>query len=127
MKELKLTITHFKMLDTVLYFNKKELYPLAEGVYKIVAGIVDEETVEYMNCPTFATLVSFSSKKVCRYLLMLQRYGFLRKVFDRETNELYLSITPQGKDAVEMYHRKHRLQYVKKKREVKKTIVKIEN
>ena len=125
MKELKLNITYFKMLDTIDYLNQMDCFPLPEGVYKIVGGIVDEETINYMDCPTFGTLVSFGSKKVCRYLLMLQRHGYIQKIFHRASNNLYLSITDKGKAALLTYHKKHKAPYIKKKREVKKTIVSV--
>ena len=54
MKELELTITHIKILDTISNLNKQGMYPLSDGVYKIVAGIVDEETANLRDEPTFA-------------------------------------------------------------------------
>lgn len=125
MKELKLNITYMKMLDTIKYLNELHLYPLPEGIFKIVNGIVDEETLNYMDCPTFGTLISFNSKKVCRYLLMLQRYDFIKKIYDRNTDELYLLICEKGKEACLTYHKKHKTPYTKKQKVVKKTIVKI--
>ena len=126
MKELKLTITHYKMLDTVYWLNNEHLYPSANGVYKILHGDIDEDTVNITNCPTFSSLISYGSKKVCRFLLALYRYGYLTKIYDKKSNELYLSITHLGRDAIEKYHKKHPHGYKKGIKKFKKEIVKIE-
>lgn len=125
MMELKLVITHFKILDTIAYLNQKDLYPLAEGVYKIVAGIVDEETVNYRDVPTFSTLTSFASKKVCRYLLALQKHGYIKKKFNLQTDNLYYQITEVGSEVLRKYHKKHKKPYIQKARVIKPTIVKM--
>ena len=125
MMELKLVITHFKILDTIAYLNQRDLYPLAEGVYKIVAGIIDEETVNYRDAPTFSTLTSFTSKKVCRYLLALQKHGYIKKKFNLQTDNLYYQITEVGSEALRKYHKKHKRPYIQKARVIKSTIVKM--
>ena len=58
-KELKRYLGEdIKILDTISNLNKQGMYPLSDGVYKIVAGIVDEETANLRDEPTFATLIS---------------------------------------------------------------------
>ena len=125
MKELKRSITHIKILHTVKELNDNHLYPNQEGIYKILSGVKDEETESLMGIPTFGSLISYSSKKVCHYILALYRYGFLTKIFDRETKELYLTLTEKGDLELFTYLRKHKNGYSKKKKELKKTIVKI--
>ena len=125
MKALKLTITHFKVLDTIYYLNIKNKYPLADGVYKILAGIIDEETIYYQDLPTFGTLISFGSKKVCRYLAALQKHGYIHKRFDEKTNNLYFEISTLGKNASENYHRVHKRPYAKKQRKTNPTIIEL--
>lgn len=125
MKELKLTITHFKILHTVKFLNDQKLYPNQEGVYKILSGEKDEETEPLMEAPTFGSLISYSSKKVCHYILALNRYGYLAKIFDRESKELYLTLTEKGDIELFKFLKKHKNGYSKKKPTLKKTIVKI--
>lgn len=125
MKELKLSITHYKILHTVKTLNDMKLYPKQEGVYKIVHGIIDEETESLQEAPTFGSLISYNSKKVSRYVLMLVRYGYLAKIFDRETKDLYLTLTGKGDVELFNYLQKHKGEYQKKKKQIKKTIVKI--
>lgn len=125
MKELKLTITHYKVLDTIYYLNIQNKYPLADGVYKILSGIIDEETLFYQDLPTFSTLISFSSKKVCRYLLALQKAGHIHKRFDEKTNNLYFEITAKGKKEIESFHKVHIKPYPKKRRVIEKTIIEL--
>ena len=126
MKELKLVITHYKLLDTIKWLNDKHLYATALGVHKIVHGDVDEDTVKLTNCPTFSTLISYGSKKVARFLLALHRYGYLIKVYDKKSAALYLSITLKGRDALALYHKKHKANYKKGARKFKPEIIKIE-
>lgn len=123
MKQIELTITHFKILDTVRELNYRGMYPLSDGIYKIVAGIVDEETMDLMDLSTFGTLISFNSKKICRYLLMLKRYGYLNKIYNKNDDALYYAITNLGSDSLDKYHKKHKKPYIKKKRVIKKTIL----
>lgn len=125
MKELKLTITHQKILDTIRLLNVKQFFPNQEGVYKILSGIKDEETEQFLDLTTFGTLISYSSKKICRFILPLFRYGYIEKKFDRNTNDLYLAITFKGKEASELFHKKYKKPYPKANKILKKTIVKI--
>ena len=124
MKELEITITHIKILETISSLNKKNMYPLSDGVYKIVAGIIDEETISLMDLPTFGTLISFGSKKVCRYLLALKRYGYIKKIYSKAKDNLYYATTNLGEDTLIKYHKKHKRPFVKKKRTIKETILK---
>ena len=126
MKELKLVITHYKLLDTIKWLNDKHLYATALGVHKIVHGDLDEDTVNLTGCPTFSTLISYGSKKVARFLLALHRYGYIIKVYDKKTNALYLSITFKGREALEVFHKKHRGEYKKTAKKFKSQIVTIE-
>ena len=124
MKELEITITHIKILETISSLNKKNMYPLSDGVYKIVAGIIDEETISLMDLPTFGTLISFGSKKDCRYLLALKRYGYIKKIYSKTKDNLYYATTNLGEDTLIKYHKKHKRPFVKKKRTIKETILK---
>lgn len=125
MRQLELIITHYKILDTISELNKRHMYPLSDGVYKIVAGIIDEETIGLKDLPTFGTLISFGSKKVCRFLLALQRYGYIKKIYNEKEDKLYYATTLLGEDALEKYHKKHKKGYAKKERPFKKTILKL--
>ncbi len=126
MATLKLVITHYKLLDTVKSLNDMHLYASALGVFKIVHGDIDEDTINLVELNTFSTLTSYGSKKIARFLLALYRYGYLIKIYDKPTNALYLSITFKGREALELYHKKHPQNYKKSSRKFKKEIVKIE-
>lgn len=125
MSELKLVITHYKILDLVETLNKQNLYPNQEGVFKIVSGLVDEETEEYQNLNTFGVLRSYSSKKICRFILALLRHGYLEKKYDPKTDELYLKITTLGSLTLAKYLKKRKTPYAKTKGEKPVTIVTI--
>ena len=125
MKELELNITYFKILATIDNLNKKNLYPISDGIYKIIAGIVDDETANMVDEPTFGTLISFNSKKTCRYLLALQRHKFIKKIYCRPKDLLVYTLTELGKDELNKYYKKHKKPFLKKKRSFKATIIKL--
>ena len=112
-------------MHTIKSLNEMKLYPNQEGVYKLVHGDIDDETNSLKEIPTFGTLISYSSKKVCRYILALVRYNYVTHIFDRESKELYLTLTEKGELALFEYLRKHKKGYKRVEKTLKKTIVKI--
>ena len=125
MKQFVLNQTYCKVLLTISELNKLSYYPLNEGVYKILAGINDEEVMPFANLVTFGTLTSYSSKKICHLTLMLFRHGFIGKIYDAKTKKLYLRVTPEGEKALEEFFLKHKRDFSKRKPKKAVTIVKI--
>jgi len=126
MKEFKLNQTYFKALITIKALNDAHYYPLNEGIYKILVGIVDDETKPFIDIDTFGTLISFSSKKVCRLTMMLYRYGYIGRVFDINTKQLYFSLTDKGLHAAEVFLKRHKKPFARKSKNSSPTIVKID-
>ena len=124
-QKFTLTITYIKILETVFELNEKGFYPLPQGVYKIVSGKTDEETLDYKWIKTYGSLISFSSKKVSRFIMMLLRYEYLHKKYDPNTDELYLARAFLKKSSLFEYQRKHKINYSKKESNKRRTIVKI--
>ena len=125
MTELKLNITHFKLLATIDNLNKKGIYPLSDGIYKIAAGIVDEETASLMDEATFGVLISFGSKKICRYLLALQRHAYIKKIYCKPKDYLVYTLTQTGSDSLMKFYKKRKKPFIKKKRKIKETLIKL--
>ena len=125
-KEFTLTVTHFKILETVEYLNNLKYYPLAHGVRKILMGEKDDETLSFKECPTYGTLISYPSKKISRYVMMLQRYHYLNKKYDDVTDKLYLEISTLGILELLKYRKKHKQSYKKKITKKETTIVHID-
>lgn len=124
-KTLVLTISHYKILFTIDYLNKQNYYPLSKGVWKILKGDIDEETMPFMECESFGTITSYSSKKISRLIMMLYRYHYLSKKYDEKTNELYLEISDLGASSLAKYLAKHKNSFKKKEKTIERTIVKI--
>ena len=120
-----LSTTDYKILQTIFLLNKENKYPLPEGVKKILNGEKDDETLQYQEYPTYMTLISYSSKKISRYILMLLRYKYLEKIYDKTTDELYLKITRLGEDELNVYLRKHHPHFKKREQVSRPTIVEI--
>lgn len=126
MKNLKITASYIKILETVEWLNNQHYYPLEEGIFKIITGANDDETKKYKKCPSYGTLISFGSKKVCRFTMMLIRYGYLTRIYHKESNQLYLSITDLGLAEIVTYRKTHKRAFRKKEVLEKPTIVKID-
>ena len=114
-----------KVLDTVDALNKKNLYPLPQGVYKILVGSVEPEFIIYQDLPTYGTLISFSSKHISRLIMMLLRHGYLSRIYDEKSDELYLKLTEKGDIFLFKYHKKHKYSFVKRDDNKKPLIVEI--
>ena len=121
----KLTRSDIKILETVASLNENDFYPLPDGVYKILKGVVDKETVPFMDYPTFSTLISCKSKRISMSIMLLVRYKYLEKVYSKEHNELFLKLSDFGKAFLMNYHKKHKCHYKKKEKQIKTTIVHI--
>ena len=125
MKQFALNQTYCKVLLTISELNKLSFYPLNEGVYKILAGINDEEVEPFADLVTFGTLTSYTSKKICHLTLMLFRHGYLGKIYDSKTKKLYLRVTEDGEKALEGFFLKRKKSFNKRKLKNAPTIVKI--
>ena len=118
--------TDIKILETVKLLNDNDEYPLPLGVFHILAGSPAPEFAKYQDLATFKTLTSYTSKHVSRLIMMLIRNEYLHKIYDENTNELYLEITEKGDLFLFDYHKKHKYKFVKKVPSKKPLIVKIE-
>ena len=125
MKQVELNQTYAKVLLTISELNKQSYYPLNEGVFKILAGILDDDVASFSDLITFGTLTSYSSKKICHLTLMLFKQGLIGKIFDPQSKALYLRTTDKGEELLNSYFKKHKKSFAKRKSKVVPTIVKI--
>ena len=126
MKEVKLNQTYYKVLITIKALNDLHYYPLNEGIYKILVGVVDEDTKQFTDLDCFGTLISFTSKKVCRLTMMLYRYGYIGRIFDTQTKTLYFSLTDKGREVTESFLKNHKKPFARRSKNITPTIVKID-
>ena len=116
-----------KILETVSLLNKDNYYPLSEGVYLILTGDDDEDIQKFSYLPTFKTLISFTQKKISRLIVMLLRYRYLERIYDEDSDKLYLKIAPLGETELIKYRKKHKYNFTTKKVKKSPVIVKLEN
>ena len=110
-----LETSDYKILETVSLLNKDNYYPLPEGVYRILSGDEDEDIAKFSYLSTYKTLISFNQKKVSRLIVMLLRYRYLERVYDPNTDKLYLKLAPLGEMELLKYRKKHKYTFAKKK------------
>ena len=120
-----LTVSHYKILETIKLLNDEKLYPTAKGVNNILSGHKDDETDEYMKLATYATLISFPGRKLCSYILNMVRREYLTYIYDEKSDNMYLKITLKGEMSLFEYQRKHDYSHRRKKAVKRKEIVKI--
>ena len=65
------TTSDIKILETVSLLNKQNLYPLPQGVFKILSASGEPEYIVYKDLPTYGTLLSYPSKHISRLVMML--------------------------------------------------------
>lgn len=123
--QFRLTVSHYKILQTVDELNKKKLFPTARGVNNILMGKLDRETRKYADIKTYATLISFPGRKLCSYILNMTRRGYLGYIYDKNTDAMYLRITEKGEGELLHYEKKHKNSYRKKEPHHKPEIVEI--
>lgn len=123
----KLTVTHYKILETVFVLNKDSYFPLSSGINKILSGVDDKETEPFKELPTYGTLISLTNKKITRIVNILMRHNFLTQKYDDRDNSYYIAITNLGVSYLNDYLAKRKKPYPKKATNIKPTIVKIDN
>ena len=123
--DFRLTVSHYKILQTVNDLNKDKKYPTAKGINNILQGKLDPETRKYVNLKTFGTLLSFPGRRLCSYILNMVRRGYLSYIYHKESDDMYLRLTEKGEVEVFNFERKHKNEYTKKEPHRKAQIVEI--
>jgi len=114
--------TELKVLMCIKELNEHDLYPLSLGVYKILNGVIDEETKDLKTLSSFESLISLSLKRTTRIFTSLQKKGFIINIYDENTKVLYNKISSIGEE----YLMNNKLpNFIKKKRKIAPSIVKI--
>ena len=120
-----LTVSHYKILETVQILNSRNLYPTQKGVHNILSGTKNDETDQYKDVDTYATLISFPGRKLCSYILNMVRRDYLTYIYDEKSDAMYLKITPKGEMTLLEYNKKHKYSHKKKSGTYKPQIVEI--
>ena len=118
-----ISVRDFKILYTVLFLNDWRYYPSIKGVAKIINGILDEETEKLVNCPTFGSITSLSSRRLSFDVHRLVKEGYLEEEMDEENRIKILLITKDGKMAIDYFNKHHNLSLMRRKTKAVKTII----
>lgn len=124
-KTFHLTVSHFKILETIKCLNDMHKYSTPKGVNNILTGKFDVETRQFASFQTFGTLISFHGRKICSYILNMVRRGYLAYIYDENTDGMYLYITEKGEEELFTFQKKHKEEYKKKTPKSKPEIVEL--
>lgn len=112
-KELLLKRQDYKVLFAIKYLNGQSIYPNSFGVYKILKGIEDKETMNYLDCLVFSSSVSISSKRIANRITFLKRLNYLQYKYNHKDDNLYIQITSKGILMLEEYLKRHSIPFKK--------------
>lgn len=115
-------LSQIKILLTVYELNQMNVYPVSEGILKILNG----EEQEYEMISTYSTLTSYSQKKISRLLLLLFRYGYFRKIYDSHSDMMFISMTEYGNAFCAKYLNKHKKPFKKNKKREQLLYIKLQ-
>ena len=121
----KLLPSHYKVLFTVKFLNDTAHYPSSRGIYNILKCECDAETIQYSSLKTYGTMMSSSSKKITRQVNSLLKHDYLKYIYDKNSDALYLRLSNKGIDALSSLNDKKRFIFCKKISHRKSEIVKI--
>lgn len=116
----------YKIMHAISYLNEMHIFPNSLGVYKILKGINDFETFNYIDCLSFSSCVSIGSKKVSSRITYLIRINVIQYVYNKSDNELYLKLSNNGMMLLEQYFKKHKNPFKKTIKEEKSNFAKLE-
>ena len=118
-----ISITHRKLLQTIHNLNQAKALPSAEGVAKILNGVVDRETKPFENSSTFGILLSYHGRKLTALVTNLARRGYLTYVYEEDNDRKYLKITPLGEATLSSGETKNAKTYNRKEKKIIPTII----
>lgn len=113
--ELKITISHIKILDSIYYFNKLDLFPNVETILNILNGNKEYLDDLSIKCPTYETLLSISGRKLKSKIKMLNRYNYVDLIYSTNSEEAFLKLSNNGELSLIKYKEKHKLNYKKRR------------
>ena len=122
-----INITDYKILYTIRYLNNLECFPSIKGVFKILTGVLDNETTSFSSVETFKSLVSMTSKRLTRDVARLFNSRFLRRIYNNENEDYYYGLTEEGQNVLIEYESHHKVSIKKSKSKDKLTIIKMTN
>ena len=119
----ELSLAHYKILITISELNDKEFYPTTKGVFNVLTGKEDNETILFTYLRTYGSLISIQSRRVCAYIKYLEKLEYITEVYNKENDDLYLKITPLGDSIAQLYLHKNKKGFNKVDKKPKKEII----
>ena len=124
-KRYIINVTDYKVLLTIKYLNDLNYQPSSLGVFKILSGVVDEETEMFQLCETFQVIVSFTNKKITRIINNLVSNGYIKRTYSEEDDDYYYQLTDLGSASIENYKKHHKIHLKKHEINKKKSFIKV--
>ncbi|MFA5421724.1 MAG: hypothetical protein WC344_02860 [Bacilli bacterium] len=118
-----LSITHFKVLETVDNLNAKKAFPTVDGLAKILNGVIDSETKFFVDSSTFATLLSYHGRKLTALVTNLVRRGYLTYEYDDAGDDKFIKMTALGRSSLFSFQNDRSRPYKQRDRKAERTIL----
>jgi len=120
-------ITHYKILLTIYELNQNHYFPMQEGIISILQGNTDNDTYRFKDYVTYGSLVSYSSKKISRYIMMLSRYNYVRKFYIENNDNMLFKLSDLGEGSLLRYLTKHKIVPSKRQNSKKSYFIELKN
>ena len=121
-----LKLSDVRILFAIHELNEMNYYPLPHGVYKILAGVDDDETLPFRELQAYQTQISRSFKNVSRDISQLTKKGLISKIYVEQFDDYYLKLTDIGKSALRYYSSKKKYKINKCQKELHPTIISLD-
>lgn len=127
MKTEELNLTTYKILYCVKELNNIGVSPNHIGVYKVLAGILEDETRSYQDLMSWSILISLSQKRITTLINALCKKGYLDKKMATSNGEYYFTINKKTISDMTEFINHHKVNFKRSKKTAIKNFVEIDN
>ncbi len=97
----------YKILYCLYLLNNDHVCPNNIGLYNVLTGREDAETLKYSNYPCYHIITSYSRKRISQMVNILIRYKYIMMIYDKNSDSLYLKLSELGENFITTYLENH--------------------
>jgi len=123
-KKTKISTLDIYVLHTISILNDKDLYPNNDGIYKILIGLYDKETMNFINEKVFGSYNTYKSKRITCSINRLVKKDYINTIYDEKTKSMFYRLSFKGNELLKSLD----IEKIKlRTKKVKSSIVSIKN